>query len=140
MGVEVVRQLELFAGEPLRAALPPLPAALPPLRAERLRLSLEFLHFHRVSAKRKANRRSRWHDLAHSASCGFIERRPKAREGGRHKSWFSGRHNVADRLLCRPHSRAWVASIPDPQLGLWAKSCRQLRWLGVRFTDAGVQI
>jgi hypothetical protein len=39
-----------------------------------------------------------------------------------------------------PATRASLFRNANPQLTLWAKICRQLRWLGVGSPDAGVQM
>jgi hypothetical protein len=87
------------------------------------------LHFQRAAAERAPNRRSRWHSVAHSASCGLRRKGRKARVRGRHKGLPLSMPLFVSQHLCRPRSRAWVAPIPNPQLALWATLCRQLRWL-----------
>jgi hypothetical protein len=74
----------------------------------------------RASAERVPNRRSRWHSCSPQRKLWVAEEKEKARERGRHKGLPSGMPLFVSKQLCRPRSRAWVASIPNPQLALWA--------------------
>ncbi len=83
------------------------------------------------------------HDLAHSASCGFMSKGRKPAKAGdiKARSW-AGTMLPTGFYVARLRGLGLPRSLTHSlRCGLnHAKSCRQLRWLGVRFTDAGVQM
>jgi hypothetical protein len=60
-----------------------------------------------------------------------------ARRRARQRLGFEHTFVRQQAFMSTAFARAWVASICYPQLALWATLGRQLRWLGIRFADAG---